>query len=132
ALDNHPDQKISEKLYGFEEEPSQGLWNQISQQLHPSTGERTSIPFYKKYHRPLRYSGAAVLLIIAATIINLLISKKTVSEVPAPHTAETTTPADQGGAVQRNEDEPMGASASISDKVVHYIRSRKLTLPAIT
>ncbi|MFL5742960.1 MAG: hypothetical protein ACJ75B_22260 [Flavisolibacter sp.] len=128
TLDNHPDQKISEKLYGFEEEPSQGLWNQISQQLHPFAEERTSIPFYKKYHRPLRYSSAAVLLIIAATIVNLLISKKTVSEVPASHTAEATTPIKHDSAIQRNEEEPMEASVSISDKVAHYIKSKKHAL----
>src|SRR6476646_4990230 len=81
ALNNDHDQKISERLYGFEEEPASDVWTRIDEQIHQPAEEKISIPFYKRYRRPLRYSGAAAVLIITATVINLLISKKTESEV---------------------------------------------------
>ena len=82
AMDS-PIHTIGERLHDFEAVPDKKAWGRIEQLLQPTkSGQR--IPFYKRYSRPLRYSGVAAAIIFAAITLSLLVSKKTESEVPAP------------------------------------------------
>src|SRR5689334_5378902 len=83
SLDQTIPPVVSEKLYQFEESPSPGLWQKIVSQLDRTTDKAKVVPFYTRYRRPLKYSGAVAIFIFLAVLTSLLISKKTESELPA-------------------------------------------------
>lgn len=90
SLDENISLILSEKLYQYEEEPSPIVWQNISSQLDNSTEQKAKvIPFYVRYRRPLKYSGAVAIFVFLAVLTSLLISKKTESEVP-PQGVEST------------------------------------------
>ncbi|MBO9683004.1 MAG: hypothetical protein J7502_10115 [Flavisolibacter sp.] len=75
---------LSEKLHEYEQAPPSGVWQNIVSQLDTPTVEETKVvPFYIRYRRPLKYSGAVAIFIFLAVLTSLLISKKTESEFPA-------------------------------------------------
>lgn len=74
---------FSGKLLQFEETPPASVWEKINQQLDaPAAEEAKVVPFLTRYRKPLQYSGAMVIFVVAAIIVSLLISKKTESESP--------------------------------------------------
>lgn len=76
-------QMLSQKLYAFEQTPSQNVWEKINSNLDSSSDKETKVvPFFTRYRRPLKYSGALAIFILIAVVTTLLISKNTVSEVP--------------------------------------------------
>lgn len=80
---------ITERLYNFESIPSPGVWNKIDTELTTSSTRKAKvIPFYVKYRRPLKYSGAIAIFAFLAILTSLLISKKTESELPS-HNVES-------------------------------------------
>jgi hypothetical protein len=84
SLDETISPSLSEKLYRFQETPSPAIWQKIISKLDVPLAERsTVVPFHIRYRRPLKYSGAAAILIFLAVVTSLLISKRTESEVPA-------------------------------------------------
>jgi hypothetical protein len=83
SLEENVSLTLSEKLYQYEEEPSPIIWKNISSQLDNSVSERAKVvPFYVRYRRPLKYSGAVAIFIFLAMLTSLFLSKKTESEVP--------------------------------------------------
>src|SRR5215213_1004979 len=84
SLDESISLPFSQKLYEYEEQPLSGVWQNIVAQLEGSEGEKAKVvPFYVRYRRPLKYSGAVAIFIFFAVITSLLVSKKTESELPA-------------------------------------------------
>jgi hypothetical protein len=82
---------FSEKLYQYQEEPSSLVWQNISSRLDNSVEQKAKVvPFYVRYRRPLKYSGAIAIFIFLAVLTSLLISKKTESEVPPQGIANTS------------------------------------------
>lgn len=83
---------LSEKLYHYEESPSPVVWQNIVKLIDaPPIGKTKIIPFYIRYRRPLKYSGAVAIFIFLAILTSLLISKKTESELPAAGVSNTST-----------------------------------------
>jgi hypothetical protein len=78
GLDGHASPLFAERLYDYEQRPGVSVWEKITESIG---GQLPVIPFYRRYRRPLKYSGAAVILIILGIMSSLLISKKTVSEI---------------------------------------------------
>jgi hypothetical protein len=83
SLDQNISPAVSEKLYQFEESPSPAVWQKIISTLDTVTEKAKVVPFYTRYRRPLKYSGAVAIFIFLAVLTSLLISKKTESELPA-------------------------------------------------
>jgi hypothetical protein len=82
-LDENLSPALSEKLYQYEENPSLSVWQNIDRQLNiPSSDGSKVVPFFIRYKKPLKYSGAAAILFFIAVLTSLLISKKTESELP--------------------------------------------------
>src|SRR5690242_2547379 len=90
SLDEVHPGSLSEKLYHFEAAPPQDIWQKINQKLSSKNQARV-IPFYVRYRRPLKYSGAVAIFIFAAVLVSLLVSKKTESELPAGRTVNVPT-----------------------------------------
>ncbi len=83
SLDETIPLSASEKLYQFETNPPASVWQNISAQLNNTVLEKVKVvPFFTRYRRPLKYSGAIAAFIFLAVITSLFISKKTESEVP--------------------------------------------------
>ena len=83
---------LTERLYNFEAIPSPTVWNNIDVELYRRPVVKGKvIPFYIKYRRPLKYSGAVAIFSFLAVLTSLLISKKTESELPAQNVASQTT-----------------------------------------
>ena len=83
SLDESISLALSEKLYQYEEEPSSKVWQNIITELDAPFREKAKgVPFYVRYRRPLKYSGAVAIFIFLAVLTSLFISKKTESEVP--------------------------------------------------
>jgi hypothetical protein len=81
---------VSEKLYQFEAIPPAKAWKNIETRLETTgPGKGKVIPFYTRYRRPLKYSGAVAIFIFLAVVTSLLISKKTESELPAQSVEST-------------------------------------------
>lgn len=74
---------LSDKLYQYEEDPSLKVWQNINRQLNTPSKEGKVVPFYIRYKKPLKYSGAAAIFLFIAVLTSLLISKKTESELPS-------------------------------------------------
>jgi hypothetical protein len=84
ALDEEFSPTVSERLYLFEAAPPVNTWKRIETMLSSTVQERGKvIPFYRRYRRPLKYSGAVAIFAFLAVLTSLLISKKTESELPA-------------------------------------------------
>lgn len=97
SLDQNFSLTLSEKLYQYEEEPSTKIWQNISLQLDspvfdtPVSEKNKVVPFYVRYRRPLKYSGAVAIFIFVAVLTSLFISKKTESELTSQETANSNT-----------------------------------------
>jgi hypothetical protein len=75
---------LSEKLYQYKQDPQPSVWQNIVTQINRTIPEKIKVvPFYIRYGRPLKYSGAVAIFIFLAVVTSLLISKKTESELPA-------------------------------------------------
>lgn len=95
SLDENISFTVSEKLFNYEEEPSRLVWQSISSQLENSIPEQAKVvPFYIRYRRPLKYSGAVAIFIFLAMMTSLFITKKTESEIPPQGISNTTTQKD--------------------------------------
>jgi len=74
---------LAEKLERFEAPPPPAAWQKIEAGLlQPQKEETPVVPFFRRYHRPLRYTGAAAIMAFFAIVLSLTISKKTISETP--------------------------------------------------
>ena len=90
SLGQDPSVALSDKLYGYEANPSPMVWENINARLNNSSGEKGKvIPFYVRYRRPLKYSGAVAIFIFLAVVTSLLISKKTESEIATENITST-------------------------------------------
>ena len=91
SLDENISPTVSDKLYRYAEQPSPIVWQNVSSQLdNPVTQKTKVLPFYVRYRRPLKYSGAVAIFIFLAVTTSLLISKKTESELPAEGVVNST------------------------------------------
>jgi hypothetical protein len=82
---------VSEKLYEFEEQPSPAVWQKIDARLDIVVIQKAKVvPFFTRYRRPLKYSGAVAIFIFIAVLTSLLISKKTESEVSGQNVVNNT------------------------------------------
>lgn len=92
SLDETLSPALAEKLYQYEQLPAPSVWQNISNQLERAPAEKSRmISVFSRYRTPLRYSGAAAILIFLTVLSSLFISKKTESEVPA-ETVTSNTP----------------------------------------
>jgi len=74
---------LSKKLYEYEVVPPGDIWKRIEINLaSKAPAEAKVVPFYTRYRRPLKYSGAVAIFVFLAVLTSLLISKKTESELP--------------------------------------------------
>ncbi|MFL5786884.1 MAG: hypothetical protein ACJ748_02425 [Flavisolibacter sp.] len=92
ALDEDATASYKDKLYDFEELPPVQIWNKIKDQLASHTPAKV-IPFFKRYSRPLKYFGAAGLIIFIAVSFALLLGKRTGSEETVDNVTNKTQPA---------------------------------------
>jgi hypothetical protein len=84
SLDESISTTLSQKLYQYEEPPLNDVWHKIAVQIEDTGNEKAKVvPFFVRYRRPLKYSGAVAIFIFFAVITSLLVSKKTESEIPA-------------------------------------------------
>jgi hypothetical protein len=84
SLDEGISTTLCQKLYQYEELPLHDVWHKIAVQLEDEGSEKAKVvPFFVRYRRPLKYSGAVAIFIFFAVITSLLVSKKTESEIPA-------------------------------------------------
>jgi hypothetical protein len=93
ALDHIYQNSFADKLYQYQQNPNTDVWEKIEHQIDTAKPAKV-IPFYQRYRRAIRYSGATAALIFLAVVTTLLISKKTVSEVPTEtvlNNAQTST-----------------------------------------
>jgi hypothetical protein len=86
AMDDQTLAGVGTRLSSFEASPAENIWNNINSEL--GTPAKV-IPFHKRYSRPIKYGSAAAIIAAIALTGNLLISKKTVSEVPGQTTVKT-------------------------------------------
>jgi hypothetical protein len=92
ALDEEFSLTVSERLYQFEAVPPAGTWKSIEETLNTPTQQTGKVvPFYTRYRRPLKYSGAVAIFAFLAVLTSLLISKKTESELPAQNVERIVT-----------------------------------------
>lgn len=87
----------TDKLYNFEQQPSSVVWDKLSNQLNaedPFSTNKTT-PFFKRYHKPIRYISAAAIIVIIATTVTLLVNKSASTNeiVSLPVAKENTTEA---------------------------------------
>jgi hypothetical protein len=129
SLDETISTTVSEKLYQYEEEPSPIIWQNISSQLNNSVSEKAKvIPFYVRYRRPLKYSGAVAIFIFLAVLTTLLISKKTESELPSQGIAKTnTTKKDTSKLPVTSQEDNTVARLSDKNKPNHLIAKSKVS-----
>ena len=92
SLEEHIPLAFIEKLYQYEEEPSPYVWENLNFQLgKPTSNKAKVVPFYVRYRKPLKYSGAVAIFIFLAVLTSLLISKKSESELPPEGIANAVT-----------------------------------------
>lgn len=82
ALDSGTAGQMAQRLEAYEEVPHPRNWQKIIFLLNQKTGTVKKTHFLIRYSRPLKYSGAAAIFIVLAVLSSLLLSKKTISEVP--------------------------------------------------
>lgn len=92
ALDEPALSSLSERLLRFAPAPPPAAWDRIEAALPGKTEQAPVVPFFTRYRRPLKYSGAAAAFLVLAFLSSLLLSKKTESEIPA-HTVQNHPPA---------------------------------------
>lgn len=115
SLDENIITSLSEKLYQYEEVPSSQIWNKIETQLEETTKEKTKVvPFYIRYSRPLKYSGAVAAMIVVAVLVSLLVSKRSESELTTQNINTNTTQPDTNTTVDKNSREVISESVSKS------------------
>jgi hypothetical protein len=86
-LDEAASPALTQKLQQFEATPPPASWQRIDAQLdQPEKAQAPVVPFFKRFRRPLRYTGAAAIMAFLAIVASLTISKKTISEEPASGT----------------------------------------------
>jgi len=90
SLNENISLSVSEKLFQYEKEPPLAVWQNVVDGLENINTERAKVvPFYVRYRRPLKYSGAVAIFIFLAALTSLLVSKKTGSELPSQSIANT-------------------------------------------
>lgn len=123
TLDENISPAVTQKLYRYEEQPSHSAWQRVASQLDASPQKGKLVPFYIRYRRPLKYSGAVAVLLFLAVVTSLLISKQTESELPQqtvttggntkdPDTVKAPVESDQHSIAQkleRSRSEPIAA-----------------------
>lgn len=82
ALDENEEHLLADRILNYAPAPPSGNWEKISRLLDVNKVPGVVLPFYKKYRKPLKYTGAAAVIAFLAILTSLLISKKTISEVP--------------------------------------------------
>jgi len=93
SLDHQKPGTFVQRLLEYEVSPPSTLWSKIQSGLIKLEKFGPGVvPFYKKYRTHLRYTGVAAILITFGIISSLLISKKTVSEVPSNQTVHQAPP----------------------------------------
>ena len=129
SLDENVSFTLSEKLYQYKEEPSTKVWQNISTQLDHSVPEQAKVvPFYIRYRRPLKYSGAVAIFISLAMVTSLFISKKTESEVPPEGISNTTTQKDSSKPLTDiSKENSSVAQLSEKNKSEHLIAKSKVS-----
>lgn len=129
SLDENISLSVSEKLYQYEEEPSTKVWQSIVAELEmPVREEAKVVPFYIRYRRPLKYSGAVAIFIFLAVITSLFINKKTESELPPKQTATTATIKKDSSKPGENSKEKNSATqAPQKNKPEHLIARSKVS-----
>lgn len=92
SLDENVSFTLSKKLDQYKEEPSRSVWQNISSQLDHSVFEKAKVvPFYVRYRKPLKYSGAVAIFIFLAVLTSLFVSRKTESDLPPRGIANVNT-----------------------------------------
>ena len=92
SLNENISHSVSEKLFQYEEEPSPAMWQNIIVGLNNTYIEKAKVvPFYVKYRRPLKYSGAVAIFVFLAVLTSLLVSKKTESGLASQSMANMGT-----------------------------------------
>lgn len=118
---------ITERLYNFEAIPAHTVWNRIDRELTTAPVEKGKvIPFYTRYRRPLKYTGAVAIFAFLAVLTSLLISKKTESELPAQNVASTvkkdtsksTSPTENSETEERNREKAI-AKVNMPKEIAH-------------
>jgi hypothetical protein len=129
SLDETISTAFSEKLYQYEEEPSPIIWQNISSQLNNSVSEKAKVvPFYVRYRKPLKYSGAVAIFIFLAVLTTLLISKKTESELPSQGVTKTnTTKKDTSKSPVTSQEDNTVAQLREKNKSNHLIAKAKVS-----
>lgn len=114
SLDENISLSLSEKLYHYEENPSGTVWQNIVSQLDTPSIEKTKVvPFYIRYRRPLKYSGAVAIFVFLAVLTSLLISKKTESELPTENIVQNTVIKNSTPKVSSDSDENSSSAEEI-------------------
>jgi hypothetical protein len=80
------------KLYNFEQQPSPFIWDKLVNQLNADSASGKIIPFFKRYHKPLRYLGAASIITIVAITVALFVNKDAVSDELVYHPVSKENP----------------------------------------
>ena len=76
ALDDKSEKPFPERLINYELEPPPFIWDNIAAALYE---EAPVIPLKKRFSKPIRYGAVAASLLLAALLINLLLTQKSVS-----------------------------------------------------
>jgi hypothetical protein len=119
---------LSEKLYQYKQDPSPAVWQNIVAQLNTGTSEKTKVvPFYIRYRRPLKYSGAVAIFIFLAVLTSLFISKKTESEVPAEGIVRNNNTKKDSAKIPEDSDENTSIQVKESSKPERTIAKSKVS-----
>ncbi len=70
----------TDKLYNFEEMPSPFVWNKLANHLDDDLSGNKVIPFFKRYHKPLRFISAAAIIAVVAITVTLFVNKDALSD----------------------------------------------------
>lgn len=87
---------LQQKLSSFESQPPRHVWDHIEAGLEAHQPVRV-VSFYQKHKRAFQYSGAAAALILAVVLINLFVSKPSVSSDLTHQSSAQSLPHLQGG-----------------------------------
>ena len=90
ALDDESERPFPERLINYELEPPPFIWDNIAASLIEE--EVPVIPFKKRFSKPIRYGAVAASLLFAALLINLLLTKKSMSGEGAITSANHSAP----------------------------------------
>jgi hypothetical protein len=139
VLDSEAEKPFPERLINYESEPPPFIWDNIAAALNAA--ETPVIPLRKRFSKPFRYGSAAASVLLAALLINLLLSKKSVSKegdvaseikhsASAPHAAQKTS--QSPGGFNGNEEKETAATfiyanrgKNIPSRIVHIHSNNK-------